>query len=167
MKEYKMLTSNGVINVSDVTCLKNAVECVKSQNDNIEIYEAIEVDDYGNELERCILEPLEENKVKYRKKKPSSVSKSSAKSNHKHTYTEIVIFKYKRKAINWHTFYEAWSMCSHCGKLGKALKENHYINEKGYFKSRTLEELQSLFPNAEVVDVGENIPFFDFKYLVE
>ena len=42
---------------------------------------------------------IEEESVRYQKKKDGDISKANKKSKHKHVYDKIVIFEYQNKII--------------------------------------------------------------------
>jgi hypothetical protein len=59
---------------------------------------------------------IEEENIRYRKKKDSGVSKANKKSKHKHIYDKIVVFKHHE--FDWliGEYY-----CSICGKIGNTV----------------------------------------------
>lgn len=89
----------------------------------------------------------EKEEMPYRKKKESSVSKSEAKSKHKHWYDRvaIVVYTLQHSTMLSRPYY----YCSICGKIGKdacSLFEDGKILE--------LEDLIEKFPMAEIYRVS-------------
>lgn len=98
----------------------------------------------------------EEEIVKYKKKK-SQKSKSSRKSDHKHTYEKVIA----KTCLGW-----AWrDRCSICGKTDniygfgfdrefmKKEHRNSYAINKKYFL--TLDEMIDLYPGVKIYDLDE------------
>ena len=97
----------------------------------------------------------DDEELKYKKKKPSNVSKSKEKSNHKHSYEKCVIYNDKHVTTA--------EYCTICGKIfNKAFLLSEPVKGSNFRRILTDEEIfekYSYLPKFKV----ENI--FEVKYI--
>lgn len=96
----------------------------------------------------------EKEEIPYRKKKESSVSKSEAKSKHKHCYDKTVIIGYYYSEMPNRYFADVCRCCTICGKLNKDL-----LWWAGDNFDHSLEAAKSKYPDAEVFVVPYGTAF--------
>ena len=88
--------------------------------------------------------------ARYKSKKPSSVSKSRVKSNHKHIY-EACKLRYKEtynipgKTTNVCSFEDLGEYCIICGKIG----ERSFLHS-----TKDAEEFNTKHPDAPIFDIS-------------
>lgn len=92
---------------------------------------------------------MKDNEIpKYRKKKKSSVSKSSTKSNHKHEYVECLLI------YNEHPYWATY--CKFCGKMGNLHFFESEKREDGLYRQLNYDEVYEKYKDLEKIDI-ENI----------
>lgn len=97
----------------------------------------------------------ENEELKYKKKKPSNVSKSKEKSNHKHLYQKCVIYNDRHVTTA--------EYCTICGK----------ISNKAFLLSEPVEgsNVRRLLTDEEIFEKYSHLPkfkvenIFDIKYI--
>lgn len=92
---------------------------------------------------------FEDDVVRHRRKKPSHISKSNVKSNHKHSYVHAIFEHTEHYDIPDQesrdvTFKVYGCYCSVCGKLGKCIN---------FFDSNKIDEFKKQHPNAPTIVV--------------
>ena len=84
---------------------------------------------------------------KHRKKKQSSISKSSIKSKQKHEYKEVLLIQNNRP--HWAT------VCKICGKIG----DLHFFEtekaEQGYYRSLDYDEVFKKYKDLENIVIED------------
>ena len=99
----------------------------------------------------CITDP---EICKHRKKKESSVSKSHAKSKHKHIYKQCVLRYVENIMGKDVTFYDKGEYCLICGKVGE---RTSFLFGKMYYNKS---ESDALAQEA----IRNGTPVFDLHY---
>ena len=90
-----------------------------------------------------------ENEIpKHRKKKQSSISKSSTKSKHKHEYKEVLLIHNNRP--HWAT------VCKICGKIGDLHFYETERTEQGYYKSLDTDEVYEKYKDLENIIIDDS-----------
>lgn len=105
---------------------------------------------------------IEEENIRYQKKKDSNVSKANKKSKHKHIYDKIVIFEYQRSMTAARIWHAAVYCCSICGKIGNQVE--------GFFVwdlKRTKEEWLEKYPDATFIKLERGKRWYDIKNINE
>lgn len=105
---------------------------------------------------------IEEENVRYQKKKDGDVSKANKKSKHKHIYDKIVLFEYQRSmtaARIWHT---AVYYCSICGKIG-----NQVEGLITWDWNRTKEAWLEKYPDAIFIKLERGKRWYDIANINE
>ena len=84
---------------------------------------------------------------KHRKKKQSSASKSSTKSNHKHEYKEVLLIHNDRP--HWAT------VCKICGKIGDLHFFETERTDQGYYRSLDFDEVFERYKDLENIVIDD------------
>ena len=85
---------------------------------------------------------IEEEKVRYHKKKDSDISKANKKSKHKHIYDKKVVFEYQGNGALDSIWHIGVCYCSICGKIGDQIKTSFLQNYKKA-KETVIDEYES------------------------
>lgn len=100
---------------------------------------------------------IEQEIPKYKKKKPSSISKSEYKSKHKHEYVEavcIMLSYYNKEKVN---------IISYCKKCGK-IYNFHRPYEKtrmGTYRMLTDEEILEKYKDLKIIKLDKMIFYYN------
>lgn len=105
---------------------------------------------------------IEEESVRYQKKKDGDISKANKKSKHKHVYDKIVIFEYQNKMTLANVWYIAVYYCSICGKIGDQVE-----NRFPWGWNRTKEEWLEKYPDAIFVKLERGKSWIDIANINE
>ena len=91
---------------------------------------------------------MKDNEIpKHRKKKKSSVSKSSTKSNHKHEYATCLLIH------NSHPYWATY--CKICGKIGDLHFFECEKREDGLYRQLDCDEVFHKYGNLEKIEVED------------
>ena len=89
-----------------------------------------------------------ENEIpKHRKKKQSSISKSSTKSKHKHEYKEVLLIPTDRP--HWAT------VCKICGKIGDLHFFEAETREDGLYRQLDYDEVYEKYKDLEKIVIED------------
>lgn len=105
---------------------------------------------------------IEEENIRYQKKKDSNVSKANKKSKHKHIYDKKIIFEYQGSMTMAGVWHIGVCYCSICGKIGDQIETSFLQNYK-----RTKEEWLEKYPDAIFIKLKRGKRWYDIKNINE
>ena len=95
--------------------------------------------------------------AKHRKKKPSNTSKSKRKTDHKHSYKEVLLASKIQWAGKESEHYSLGRVCTICG-LHRT--DKYFITKKqnnGTYLVLDQEEVKEMYKHLDIVEIDDNL----------